>query len=58
MSEDFKREDVVDLAEKIFVKRIYLGGQSDNDIEKQAKEAFKSAMMFRKIEKEIFEGKI
>ena len=55
MSEDFKKEEVIKLAEKLFVQR---AGErtiiSDSQILNEAKKAIKQAMIFRKAEREIF----
>ena len=54
MSDDFEKDEVIELAEKIFALRVDIE-QADRFIEAQAKKSIKAAMLFRKVEKEIFE---
>jgi hypothetical protein len=59
MSDDFKKEEVVELAERIYINRIRNNNIVNEEYTKNdAKMAFQEAMIFRTTEKEIFEGKI
>jgi len=58
MSDDFKREDVIWLAERIYINRIRMNGVvNEQYTESDAKKAFQEAMIFRKVEREIFKEK-
>ena len=58
MCTDFKKEEVVDLAERIYINRIRMNNVvNEHYTENDAKMAFQEAMIFRKIEKEIFKEK-
>jgi len=55
MSEDFKKEEVIELAERIYINRIRMNNVvNEHYTENDAKKAIQEAMIFRKIEKEIF----
>jgi hypothetical protein len=55
MSEDFLREEISELAARIYINRIRMNnGVNERHTENDAKKAFKEAMIFRKVEREIF----
>jgi len=53
MDDDFEPEDVIDLAEKIFIRHVKIKA-SDTIITEEAHMAIKAAMIFRQAQLEIF----
>lgn len=58
MSDNFEREEVIDLAERIYINRIRMNNVvHEQHTESDAKKAIKEAMIFRKVECKIFKEK-
>ena len=56
MSDNFEREEVIELAERIFlILSSWRSNITDENTEQDAKKAIRQAMIFRKVEREIFE---
>jgi len=56
MSEDFEQEDVIDLAEKIFIENVSISN-IHSTITREAQESIQAAMIFRQVQLKIFKDK-
>ena len=53
MNDDFEQEDVIDLAERIFIKNVSFEN-THATLTREARHSIQAAMVFREIQREIF----